>query len=63
MMNSHAHSKTYDLRLEPARQLARTHAADAQDERELPIWPLGVLAWIVVPVAFWGCIAALIFAS
>ena len=54
IMDIHAHTKpTHSLRLTPAR-----HLSDARDDIhgdcELPIWPVGVFAWVVVPVAFWG---------
>ena len=65
MMNSHAHgSTTYNLQVPPARHLARTRTADVNGE--LPIAPvgvlLGVLVWIVIPVAFWGSIAMWVLA-
>jgi hypothetical protein len=65
MMNAQAHgSTTYDLQLARAPHLARTRTADA--DGELPIGPLGVLlgvlVWIVVPVAFWGSIGVWVLA-
>jgi hypothetical protein len=61
MMNSHAHGiTTYTRQLAPAPGLARTRTADVH--RELPICPVNVLVWIVLPVTFWGSIALWILA-
>jgi hypothetical protein len=57
MLTLHAHSTTDTARLAPAARLAYARTADVHGERELPIWPLSVLAWIVVPGAFWGAVA------
>jgi hypothetical protein len=68
MMNLHAHgSTTYDLQLAPTPHFARKRTADVADlDGELPIGPvsmlLGVLVWIVIPVAFWGGIAVWVLA-
>ena len=51
-----------NLQFVRAPHFARTRTADVHGERELPIWPVCVLAWIVVPVAFWGSIVVLVLA-
>ncbi len=63
MLTLHAHSTTYTVRLAPAARLAYARTAEFYGERELPIWPLNVLAWIVVPVAFWAAIAVWVLAG
>ena len=51
-----------DLQFARAPHLAHTRTADVHGERELPFWLVSVLAWIVVPVAFWGSVAVLVLA-
>ena len=48
MMNLHAHSTTYNLRLPAAPSVTHTRIADIDGEHALPFWLLCLLVWIVV---------------